>query len=436
MNDLQLAIKIAKKIKERNGSTYFVGGYVRDLLLKKDNKDIDIEIHGLSKEEVVQALNEVGEVLTYGDSFEIFSLRHSSLDISYVEKKISLKQACMRRDFTINALMMDVLTNEIIDYFDGQKDLNQKIIKVVSDQSFIDDPLRVLRMAQFAARFEFNIDQETLKQASKMDLSELKAERVLEEVKKVMLKASKPSIFFEILKSIHQLEPWFKELLPLIDLKQHQIYHMEKDVFTHTMMVLDEASKRKHLVEKPFYLMMSALCHDFGKAITTTYDSEYIHSYQHEIKGLPLVEKFITRLSNDKKLKQYVLNMTQLHMLPNTLAMNNSKVKKTNRLYYDSVDPLGLIQLAISDDYGRISGAKHIETQTYMMDRLQHFNEMMKKDYVKGEDLIKAGLKPGANFKEILDYALKLRLAEVEKEEALKQTLAYARKINKKIGND
>ena len=431
MTDLEYVKIIAQEVHKYGGSTYFVGGYVRDRLLNIESKDIDIEIHGLSKEQILNIISKVGIPQIYGDSFEVISLAHSNIDISYVEANVSKKQACMRRDFTMNAMMQDVLSDEIIDYFDGKKHIKDKQIHVISKQSLIDDPLRVYRMAQFAARFQFDIAQESMEYGRKIDLKTIKQERILEELRKVMLKSTKPSIFFTVLKTMNQLEPHFSELKALIDLKQNQIHHEEKDGFTHTMMGLDEASKVKDLTKNPFYFMMSALCHDFGKAVTTTYDQEIIHSYEHEIKGIPLVETFIKRLSNEKALCQYVTNMTLLHMKPNVYAMNQSKVKKTNAMFYESVDPMGLIQLALCDDKGRICHLKHIDTQPFLMQRLNIYEDMLQKEYVSGKDLIACGIKPDANFKLLLDYALKLRLANVSKQDALKQVLSYERKLKK-----
>ena len=123
-------------------------------------------------------------------------------------------------------------------------------------------------------------------------------------------------------------------------------------------------------------------------------------------------------------------NMILLHMKPNMFANNGTKVKSTNRMFFDSVDPEGLVMIARADHFGRVGPGDYGHVEEYLAERLQRFKEMMKKPFVSGQDLIEAGLEPGKNFSDILKYAEKLRIAEIDKENALKQTLAYARKLD------
>ena len=204
--------QIAQLVKEKGGRTFYVGGYVRDKLLNIENKDVDIEIHSINEEQLIDILKQVGEPISYGKSFGIFSLKGYDIDIAlprsekaigkgHKDFKIDLdpfigyKQAARRRDITINALMQDVLTNEILDYYNGLSDLKNKIIRQVDSSTFIEDPLRVLRVAQFASRFEFEVAQETIELCKTIDLTYLTKERVEEELRKCLLKGKKPSIF-------------------------------------------------------------------------------------------------------------------------------------------------------------------------------------------------------------------------------------------------
>ena len=307
--------------------------------------------------------------------------------------------------------------------------LKKGILRHVNDLSFAEDPLRVLRAAQFAARFEFRVAPETIELCRGMELMHLPRERVEGELKKALLKAEKPSIFFEVLRQMEQLDIWFPELMALIGIPQNPTYHAEGDVWNHTMQVLDEGAKLRHRPAQPLWFMLSCLTHDFGKAVCTEEVNGILHAYEHEVKGLPLAETFLNRLTSETKLTEYVLNLTELHMKPNTVAGARSSIKTTNRMFDQAIDPEGLLCIALADDRGRISTVHRGDNEVLLRDRLAIFKEIMARPHVMGRDLMEAGLTPGADFSEILSYAHKLRLAGVEKGSALKQTLAYARQL-------
>ena len=443
---LQMARQIAERVASLSGRVYFVGGHVRDHLLQKENKDIDIEVHGVTPAQLGAILDALGERLSIGESFGIYGLRGYSLDIAmprkeelrgrghrefniFVDPFIGTEGAAKRRDFTINALMMDVLTGEIVDHYGGQADLNAGILRHVCDESFGEDPLRVLRGAQFAARFGFKIAPETVDLCSRMDLSTLPKERILMELEKALLKAEKPSIFFEELRRMDQLDVWFSELKALIGVEQNPRFHAEGDVWTHTMMVIDEAAKLRDAVASPLGFMLAAVTHDFGKAITTEVKNGVIHAYDHETKGLPLIETFLKRLTNETKLIEYVLNLSEYHMKPNVVAGVKSSVKTTNKMYDQSVDPEALIRIGIADALGKLPPEDTKANEAFLRERLAIYRDYMVRPFVAGRDLVEAGLTPGPDFSDILAYAHKLRLAGVEKDNALKQTLVYARKL-------
>ena len=444
--DMLMAREVARLVAERGGSTYYVGGFVRDALIGRENKDVDIEVHGISPQCLKEILDSLGQRITIGESFGIFNLKGYSLDIAmprkeeargqghkdfdiFVDPFIGTEAASRRRDFTFNALMQDVLTEEIVDHFGGQEDLRQGILRHVNDASFAEDPLRVLRAAQFAARFSFRVAPETIELCRKMDLRHLPRERIEGELKKALLKAEQPSIFFEVLRQMDQLDFWFPEVKALIGIEQNPTYHAEGDVWRHTMMVLDEAAKLRHRTAQPLWFMLSALTHDFGKAVCSEEKDGVIHAYEHEKRGLPLAEAFLRRITSEVKLIEYVLNLTELHMKPNTVAGARSAVKVTNRMFDQAVDPEGLVCIALADDRGRITAASGPDNEEFLRQRLEIFREIMARPYVMGRDLIEAGLTPGTDFTEILRHAHKLRLAGVDKDSALRQVLAYARHL-------
>lgn len=446
--DRKMAREVALRVAQKGGRSFYVGGLVRDALLGRENKDVDIEVHGIWPQELKEILDSLGQRITIGESFGIFNLKGYSLDIAmprkeeargaghkdfdiFVDPFIGTMAAARRRDFTFNALMQDVLTGEIVDHFGGKEDLEAGVLRHVNDASFAEDPLRVLRAAQFAARFEFRVAQETVALCRQMDLRQLPRERIEGELQKALLKAQRPSIFFAALREMDQLDYWFPELAALIGVPQNPVFHAEGDVWTHTMMVLDEAAKLRERTQNPYWFMLVALTHDFGKAICTEEKNGVIHAYEHEKKGLPLVETFLRRLTSENKLTQYVLNLVELHMKPNTVAEAGSAIKVTARMFDQAVDPEGLVCIALADDLGRIASKPVGQNDVFLRKRLDVFRQLMDRPYVMGRDLIEAGLTPGEDFTQILAYAHKLRLAGVEKESALRQVLGYARKMRK-----
>lgn len=445
MTDMEMAERVAECVAICGGETYFVGGYVRDLLRGCPGKDIDIEVHGIEPRKLKLILEELGTRMEIGASFGIYGLKGYNLDIAMprrekntgeghrdfeicVDPYCGTKNAALRRDFTINAMMQNVLTGEIVDHFGGRKDLEEGIIRHVNDESFGEDPLRVLRGAQFAARFGFRIAEETKEICSRMNLSALACERILGEMEKALLKAEKPSVFFEELRRMNQLSAWFPEVEALTGVEQNPKHHPEGDVWVHTMMVVDAAAKLRKYVSYKLGFMLSALAHDFGKAVCTERVNGVIRSYNHETLGLPLAEKFIKRLTNQKYTAEYVMNMMEYHMKPNMLAADNSSVKATNKMFDASCDPEALICLAVADGMGKSADGEYVPKSEWFSERLKIYEEYMARPFVAGRDLIEAGLKPDERFSEYLDFAHKLRLAGVSKEVAIKQVLALAEK--------
>ena len=496
MTDLETAKRIAELAAQAGGRAYFVGGFVRDELLcsaetgepsnpcsaedvepsssgsaadrepgssvsiaassdSADHKDIDIEVHGLSPQQLRGVLEQVGEVLQYGSSFGIYGLAGHSIDIAmprkeravsapqgspdsaagaprghrdfevFVDPFLGTTEAARRRDFTINAMMQDVLTGEILDPFGGRADLKAGILRHVDDASFAEDPLRVLRCAQFAARFNFTVAPQTIALCSRMDLSGLSRERVEGELKKALLKASKPSVFFETLRSMDQLGTWFPELQQLIGLPQDPVYHPEGDVWTHTMQVIDRAASHRAEASEPYRFMLLTLLHDLGKIVTTEEKNGRIHAYGHETLGLPLIEAFLRRITGEQAVADYVLNMVPLHMKPNMAAFSKASVKSTNHMFDEAAAPKDLIYMAMSDKPVMSGSTPFTGDSAFLFERLQAYQDTMAAPFVTGKDLIEAGLQPGEYFHDLLAYAHKLRLAGIDKATALKQVLRY-----------
>lgn len=442
--NLIMAGKIASRVAEKGGRAYFVGGFVRDRIMGIENKDIDIEVHGVRPEELADILDSLGKRTEMGADFGIFGLRGYDLDIAMPRKEeatgrghkdfavfvnpfLGTEKAAKRRDFTMNALMQDVETGEVIDHFGGVEDIRKGIIRHVNAETFVEDPLRVLRAGQFAARFGFSVADETVELSKTMDLSALARERIMGELEKALLKAGTPSVFFEEMRKMEQLSFWFPEAEQLIGVAQNARFHPEGDVWTHTMMVLDQAAGLKDGAANPLGFMLAALTHDFGKVITTRVIDGRIRSPEHEIKGLPMIRTFLKRITNETKLIKYVLNMDELHMYPKIMASQGAKKKSMNRLFDRAADPEGLVLFTWADHMGRAGSVRDREMEDFLWRSLEEFRRTMEKPYVMGADLVAAGLTPGPYFSDILGFAHKLRLAGVDKDDALRQTLAYAR---------
>ena len=455
MKDEILAKKIAIEVNKAGGSAYYVGGYVRDDILGIPNKDIDIEIHNIEPNVLENILKQFGNIekRTVGNNFGIYNINRFNLDISLPRKEtaigkghkdfdiivdpyLSLKESAKRRDFTINALMKNILTGEIIDYYGGLDDLKKGIIRHIDDNTFAEDPLRVLRACQFAARFDFDIATETIELCKNMDISTLPKERVAGELTKALIKGNKPSIFFNSLYEMKQTE-WFKEVFDLKDVKQDTVYHPEGDVYEHTMSVIDEASTLFPTgIDNPDrYLpfMLSALCHDFGKLNTTKINNKgRICAINHEKTGIPLANDFLDRIYNNKGFTRYVDNMIEFHMKAHSCFNNKAKIKSTNLLFDKLLYPTDFIHLAYADSIGHniqkldnkqfnMFLGKAMRENEFLINRYFNYKDRKSQPHITANNLIELGLKPSPLYKEILDKAWNLHLKGVNKENVLKQ---------------
>ena len=467
MDNKNIAEIIAKKVNNIGGTAYFVGGYVRDKLLGIPNKDIDIEIHNIAPYILEDVLSEFGniEARTVGNNFGIYNIKGYDLDISLPRKEkdtgkghkdfeivvdpfLSLEESAKRRDFTINALMEDILTGEIKDYFGGLDDLHNGIIRHINDKTFIEDPLRVLRACQFAARFNFKIASETINLCKTMDLSTLPKERIAGELTKALLKAEKPSVFFDSLYECKQTE-WFKEVYALKGIKQDSEYHPEGDVYNHTMSVLDQAGELFPTgIDNPDrYLpfLLSALCHDFGKVNTTKMNSKgRLCALNHEITGIPIANDFLNRIYNNKGFIKYVDNMIEYHMKAHSCFNNRSRAKTTNLMFDKLLYPKDFILLVYADSTGHdldnldnkqfnaFLGKAMIE-RGFLIDRYFDYGKRISEPHITADDLIELGLKPSPIFREILDKSWNMHLKGVEKDYVLKQVANTLKEKDKEI---
>jgi len=307
-------LKLARAVGEAGGRALLVGGCVRDRLMGRGVKDWDVEVYGVEPSVLRALLDRMGHVNVVGEAFTVYKLGRD-LDVSLPRRErktgrghrsffiegdpsMSFEDAARRRDFTVNAILEDPLDGDVIDPFGGRADIERKLLRAVSPETFVEDSLRVLRAAQFAARFEFDIEEETVELCRSIDLTDLPAERVWGELEKILLASTSPSVGLRWLDTLRVNEQLFPELAALKGVPQEPEWHPEGDVDVHTRLTCDRA---RELVEDLDYprrvtLMLAALCHDFGKPSTTEFVEGRIRSRGHEEAGVAPTLSFLDRL--------------------------------------------------------------------------------------------------------------------------------------------
>jgi tRNA nucleotidyltransferase (CCA-adding enzyme) len=311
----QKVLRLSKAVREAGGRALLVGGCVRDTLMGHEPKDWDVEVYGVKPVQLRAILDQLGPVNVVGEAFTVYKLG-LDLDVSLPRRErksgrghrafviegdpaMSIEEASRRRDFTINAILQDPLTNEIIDHYGGQQDIQAKVLKAVSSDTFSEDSLRVLRAAQLAARFEFEIDEGTVALCRAIDLSDLPPERVWGEMEKLLLRARRPSVGLGWLLKLGAIDQLFPALATLIEVPQDPEWHPEGDVFVHTQLVADRA--RELIDDLPYpkqvTVMLAAVAHDFGKPVTTEFIDGRLRSRGHEEAGVEPTEQFLNRLN-------------------------------------------------------------------------------------------------------------------------------------------
>jgi tRNA nucleotidyltransferase (CCA-adding enzyme) len=431
---------ISKALKEKNAEAIVVGGVVRDHFLKLPSKDIDVEVYGLeTMEELEGILSEYGSVNLVGKSFGVlkFVYEGEEYDFSFprteskvaqghrgfdveVDGSLDFETAAKRRDFRLNALGYDIEEQTFLDPFGGLEDIKEKSLRHIDDVTFIEDPLRVYRAVQFCARFGYVLAEETLVLCKRMVedglLEELAKERVYEEWKKLLLKAEKPSIGFELMKELGILERYFPELHALVGVVQSPIWHPEGDVWVHTMMCVDEMVV---LLENDKKLnlkyMFAILCHDLGKATHTTVDVDgNIRAIGHEQAGIEPTKALIYRLMDEHDFIESLLPLVEHHLKPSQFYRAKSGSKAIRKLA-TKVNIEALVTVAKADFLGRTTEealSRNFKAGQWLLEKASSLNVKTKalEQLLQGRDLIALGLEPSPRFKDILDEVYELQL--------------------------
>jgi tRNA nucleotidyltransferase (CCA-adding enzyme) len=448
--------RIAEAAASAGGRALVVGGWVRDRLRGHPSKDIDIEVFGIAEAELVDVLTTVGRVEPVGQSFPVYKVvpplwNAGEIDVALPRREskrgrghkgfavqgdptMTVVEAARRRDFTINAISWDPLTDSYEDPFDGRGDLHRRLLRAVDPNTFADDSLRALRAVQFAARFEFALEDETAALCGALRLDDLPAERIWGEIEKLLLHAARPSIGLQlalILGIVGQVMP---ELLPLVGCEQEAEWHPEGDVWTHTLMVVDKARELNGDLDRPrlITVMLGALCHDLGKPATTAMVDGRIRSLDHEQAGveptLTLLDRLNVHTVEGFDVRVQVVGLVAHHLKPGAFHKAAHVTDGAFRRLAQKVDLELLARVARADCLGR-TGHFDCGAMDWFVERARALGveHRAPAPLLLGRHLLALGLAPGPRIGEILRLVYEKQLdGEVTSVEA---GLAEARRV-------
>lgn len=440
MKQQDMLRRISLRIGELGGRALLVGGCVRDELLGLPCYDIDCEVHGIAPQVLKALLSPFGEIDESGEAYGIFTIKGEGLDFALprrerriglghkdfsveVDPDLSPEAAAARRDFTVNAIMRDALTGEYVDPYGGIEDLKRGVLRAVPGGQFEEDPLRVLRGAQFAARFHLTPDEETIGLMRRMPLRHLSGARVYAEMKKALLMAERPDVFFRILEKADALDVWFPELAALRKTPQNPQHHPEGDAFEHTMLTLNAAAEIKDRMRDPLKFMLAVLTHDLGKAVSAKLNDNGVwQAIGHEETGIPLCEAMLSRLGVSKAMIAYAQDMCKLHMRVHVCYYTNARVSHTNLLFDESVNPMELAWLVVCDTRGTGKPREKADREeAFIMERLDAYHMAAQKPMPDARMLMALGVPAGPQMKRALALARRQVLCGVEAEYAAKE---------------
>ncbi len=442
-----LMTKVALAIKEAGGRSLLVGGSVRDLILGEVFHDLDLEVYGLSADDLEFLASRFGVVDTVGQSFAILKLIAEGVDIDLAlprrdskvdaghrgfvvdaDPSLSPAEAARRRDFTVNAIMADPLTGELIDPFSGLVDLESGLLRVVDADTFAEDPLRVLRAIQFVARFNLDVEPATFDLLKSMipTLHELAPERLGHEWRKLLLKAERPSLGLSLALDLGVIAALHPELFALKSTPQEPEWHPEGDVWIHTLMVVDEAAKiiwREGLgSDRALTVMLGALCHDLGKPAVTHLELSRLRSHGHEEAGEAPTRSFLAALYINSEITEAVVGLVRDHMKPYRYWCDDTQNGKpitdgAIRRLAVRVDPGTLAELALvteADYLGRgpfTPPHGPYEAGPWLIDRAHTLGVLTSPPphLIRGQELLDLGFPPGPLLGRLIKLADTLR---------------------------
>ncbi len=424
-------LALARAARDAGGRAFLVGGAVRDRLLGLEAKDADVEIHGLSAERVEQLAAQIGKVHLVGRQFAVLhvSTHDGPVEISLPRREsktgpghkgfsvqadphLSPREASRRRDFTVNAMLEDPLSGEVLDPWDGRADLRRGLLRHVSP-AFAEDPLRVLRAGRFAARFGWRVHPETSALCRSLDLGELPRERLEGEWRDMLLRGSRPGQGLRVLEECGALR-FFPEVAALRGVPQDPVWHPEGDVLTHTCLCLDAAVRVRPQMEDPWAEMLAVLCHDLGKATTTVFERGRWRSAAHDEAGDAPTRSLLARISAQEDLAEKVAALVREHLRPGQLHVARDQVSAAAiRRLATRVDLRALVRVAWADAAGRdVELPNPWPASVWLLEQAEQLGvrDAAPSPFLLGRDALALGLRPGPQVGELLRRAYELQL--------------------------
>ena len=423
--------RIAELVSKEGGTAYIVGGWVRDALIDggEVSPDMDVEVFGVKPERLIQLLTENFRCDLYGKSFQIVGLRDHGIDVAIPrrERKVgsghtdfliegdpfmTVEEAAARRDFTVNAIYARLHDGALIDPFGGIQDLRKQVLRHTTER-FTEDPLRVLRGMQFAARFDFEVCEETIQLSKTLTQEDLSPERLYVEWKKLILKGKNYFAGLEFLRKCGWLS-FYPELAALVDCQQDPTWHPEGDVWVHTLHCLNAFAQIRTGEEwEDLVVGFAVLCHDLGKAVTSEIRDDRIRSPGHAKAGVEITRTFLERMTNQKDLIEEVLPLVRDHMSPYELyeKAGNAAIRRlAGRV--GRIDRL--IRVATADKGGRppMPWIRPIPEGEWLMQKAEELSvqDQAPKPIMQGRHLLELGLSPGPEMGKILKDAFEAQL--------------------------
>ncbi|HKC57014.1 MAG TPA: HD domain-containing protein [Vicinamibacterales bacterium] len=428
---LDAARRVAAAAAAAGGRALIVGGWVRDRLRGTPSKDIDVEVFGIAQDRLPALLEPLGRVEPVGQSFPVYKLvppggSAGEIDVALPRREskrgrghkgfevqgdpsMSIAEAARRRDFTVNAIAWDPLTGAYEDPLDGRGDLARRLLRAVDAKTFADDSLRALRAVQFAARFEFALEEATAALCRGLALDDLPAERIWGEIEKLLLLAGRPSMGFRLALDLGVLRQVLPEVLSLVGCEQEPEWHPEGDVWTHTLMVIDKARELNGDLDRPrrVTIMLGAVCHDLGKPPTTAFIDGRIRSLDHEQAGVEPTLSLLDRLNihtiDGFEVRAQVVGLVAHHLKPGAFRKAANVTDGAFRRLAQKVDLELLARLARADCLGR-SGHFDCSAMDWFIERARALGveHQPPAPLLLGRHLLALGLSPGPRVGEIL----------------------------------
>ncbi len=432
----QRLLSIAQAVRGAGGEAFIVGGWVRDYLLGRPSGDFDIEVHGLSMESLLALLKGFGKPNLVGKTFGVVTMAVDGHNFDFATPRLERKtgaghrgfevqsdpgldfaRASARRDFTVNAMGYKLPHMELVDCHGGREDLRRGILRHVSS-AFSEDPLRALRALQFAARFGFDIHPATQKLCAAQPIHELPPERVFGEIKKLLLKSDRPALGLEWMRRLDLLR-FFPELATLVGVPQEPDWHPEGDVWTHTLLTVNQAARLRDSASgegENLALMLGALCHDLGKPASTVRSDGRWRSPAHDVRGEAPTRAFLGRMTRESDLVETVVAFVREHLKPALLHKARDTVKPSAiRRLALRVDIKKLVRVAQADHLGR-TAKEALEgvfpAGDWLLDQSRRLDVLSQKPkpFLTGKFLLSLGMKPGPELGNLIRASFELQL--------------------------